>query len=91
VNEGGYAIQRVKGQANLGEMLRVIGFAYAPLVLFIIPCIGWVIGVIWALFAVFIAIRQGLQLDNSKAFFTMLVGAVIYIILMVILNTLLFE
>jgi hypothetical protein len=77
-----------KGQADLGEMLRVIGFAYTPLVLSIIPCVGWVIGVIWALVAGFIAIRQGLDLDNMKAFFTMVVSAALYIILMVISNTL---
>jgi len=80
-----------KGQADLGGMLRVIGFAYTPLVLSIIPCAGWVIGVIWALVAGFIAIRQGLNLDNVKAFFTMLVGAVLYILLMVISNILFFD
>ncbi|HEX6385775.1 MAG TPA: YIP1 family protein, partial [Anaerolineae bacterium] len=37
------------GQADLGEMLRVIGFAYAPQVLGIIPCIGTIIGFIWSL------------------------------------------
>jgi hypothetical protein len=77
-----------KGQADLGEMLRVIGFAYLPLVLSIIPCVGGMIGVIWALAAVFVAIRQGLDLDNTKAFLTLVVGAVLYIILTVILNNL---
>jgi len=77
-----------KGQADLGEMLRVIGFAYLPLVLSIIPCVGGVIGVIWALAAGFVAIRQGLDLDNTKAFLTLLVGAILYIILTVILNSL---
>jgi hypothetical protein len=75
-----------KGQADLGEMLRVIGFAYIPLVLSIIPCIGVVIGVVWAIAAGFIAVRQGLDLDNTKAFLTVVVGAVLYIILTVILN-----
>jgi hypothetical protein len=75
-----------KGQADLGEMLRVIGFAYIPLVLSIIPCVGGVIGGIWALAAGFIAVRQGLDLDNTKAFFTVVVGAVLYVILTVILN-----
>ncbi len=75
-----------KGQADIGEMLRVIGFAYSPLILSIIPCIGIVIGVIWALAAGFIAVRQGLDLDNTKAFLTVVVGAVLYIILTVVLN-----
>ncbi|MFZ2097061.1 MAG: hypothetical protein WAV05_10525 [Anaerolineales bacterium] len=66
----------------------MIGFAYSPLVLSIIPCVGWVIGVIWALAASLIAIRQGLDLDNKKAFLTMVIGAILYIILMVISNIL---
>jgi hypothetical protein len=80
-----------KGQANLGEMLRVIGFAYTPLVLMIIPCIGWAIGVIWALLAVFRAIRQGMGLGQMKALLTMAAGAIVFIMLMVISNNLLFE
>ena len=75
-----------KGQADLSEMLRVIGFAYIPLVLSIIPCVGGVIGVIWALAAGFIAVRQGLDLDNTKAFLTVVVGAILYVILTVLLN-----
>ena len=33
-----------KGEATFGEMLRVIGFAYAPQMLGIVPCIGGIIG-----------------------------------------------
>jgi hypothetical protein len=68
------------GQATAGEMLRVIGFAQAPQVLGIIPCIGSIIGAIWSLIAGFIAVRQGLDLDNTKAFLTILVGFVVYLI-----------
>jgi hypothetical protein len=75
-----------KGQADIGEMLRVIGFAYSPMVLSIIPCVGGIIGLVWALAAGFIAVRQGLDLDNTKAFLTVVVGAVLYIILTVVLN-----
>ncbi len=75
-----------KGQADVGEMLRVIGFAYSPLILSIIPCIGMLIGFVWAIAAGFIAVRQGLDLDNTKAFLTVAVGAVLYIILTVVLN-----
>src|SRR4030042_2980460 len=70
-----------KGEADLGQMLRVIGFAYVPLVLSIIPCVGGVIGIIWAIAAGFIAIRQGLALDDLKSFFTVGVGALVYIAL----------
>ena len=68
------------GEADLGEMLRVIGFAYAPQFLGIIPCIGWLIGAIWTLIAGFIAVRQGLDLDNTKAFLTIVIGFVVYIV-----------
>lgn len=68
------------GTADVGEMLRVIGFAYAPQVLAIIPCIGWIVGAIWSLIAGFIAVRQGLDLDNTKAFLTILVGFLAYVV-----------
>jgi hypothetical protein len=77
-----------KGEADLGEMLRVIGFAYLPMLLSIIPCIGGFIGIIWTIAAGFVAIRQGLDLDNVKAFFTVIIGAFFYVVLTVILNTL---
>ncbi len=69
------------GKADLPEMLRVIGFAFIPLFLTIIPCIGSVIGGIWALIAGFVAIRQGLDLDNTKTFLTVVVGFIGYVIL----------
>ena len=78
-----------KGEADLGQMLRVIGFAYIPMVLSIIPCIGGFIGILWAIAAGFIAIRQGLDLDDMKAFFTVVVGAVAYIALTALLNLIL--
>jgi hypothetical protein len=75
-----------KGEADLGQMLRVIGFAYSPMVLSIIPCIGGIIGIIWTIAAGFIAVRQGLDLDDMKSFLTVVVGAFFYVILVVILN-----
>jgi hypothetical protein len=64
------------GQATMGEMLRVIGFAQAPRLLNVlnfIPCLGAIIAIvtwIWALAAGFIGIRQGLDLDNGKTLVT---------------------
>ena len=66
-----------KKQATVDEMLRVIGFAYAPQFISIIPCIGWIIGLIWTLAAGFVAVRQGLDLDNMKAFFTIVIGFIV--------------
>lgn len=75
-----------KGEADLGEMLRVIGFAYAPQILAIIPCIGLLVGGIWSLIAGFIAIRQGLDLDNTKAFLTIVIGFVAYLVVFFIIG-----
>jgi hypothetical protein len=74
------------GQASVDEMLRVIGFAYAPQVLNIIPCVGWLIGGIWSLIAGFIAVRQGLDLDNTKAFLTIVVGFFVYLVGLIVLG-----
>lgn len=68
------------GKATMDEMLRVIGFAYAPQMLGIIPCIGSIVGVIWSLIAGFIAVRQGLDLDDTNACLTIIVGFVLYVI-----------
>jgi hypothetical protein len=68
------------GQADLGEMLRVIGFASAPLALGIIPCIGGLVGALWAMAAGFVAVRQGLDLDNLRALLTVGIGFVLYLI-----------
>jgi hypothetical protein len=68
------------GQADLSEMLRVTGFAQAPLMLGIIPCIGGIVGALWALAAMFIAVRQGLDIDDSKTLITVLIGFAVYVI-----------
>jgi hypothetical protein len=71
-----------EGQADMGEMLRVIGFAFAPQVIGIIPFIGPCIGLIWTLLAVFVAVRQGLDLTTGKAIATILIGFVVYLVLL---------
>jgi len=74
------------GKADVGEMLRVIGFAFAPQMLGIIPCLGTLVGAIWSLIAGFIAVRQGLDLDNVKTAFTIGIGFIGYIVLASILG-----
>lgn len=64
------------GKATMGEMLRVLGYAQAPQILSFIPCVG-LITWIWSLAAGFIAVRQGLDLDNVKAFLTIVVGFIL--------------
>ncbi|MCA9996948.1 MAG: YIP1 family protein [Anaerolineales bacterium] len=62
------------GKADLGQMLRVLGFAQAPGILAAIPVCGTFVGWIWTLVCTFIAIRQGLDLDNTKAALTAVVA-----------------
>lgn len=64
------------GKATMGEMLRVLGYAQAPQMFSFIPCVGWIFA-IWSLVAGFVAVRQGLDLDNVKAFLTIVVGFIL--------------
>lgn len=72
------------GTATWGEMLRTIGFAQVPGVLYllkIVPLVGGLVGLVagvWTLIAGVIAIRQALDVDTGKAILTTLlsVGAV---------------
>ena len=77
------------GQADLGEMLRVVGFAYAPGILAIIPCIGGIIGSVWTLVAMVIAIRQGLDVDTGKAVIIGGIGFVVVLILYAVVGVVL--
>ncbi len=68
------------GTADMGEMLRVIGFAQAPRLLSglsFIPCLGGILGLVgwvWALAASFVAIREGLDLDSGKTLVTIILA-----------------
>ncbi|HET7775936.1 MAG TPA: YIP1 family protein [Azospira sp.] len=74
------------GQGTLSGLFRTIGYAQAPLLLSIIPCFGPVVGGIWALITGFIAIRQAMDLDNLRAFITILVGFLFYIAGVIVLG-----
>jgi hypothetical protein len=84
------------GTATWGEMLRVMGFAQSPGVLYalgIIPGVGWLIRFaigIWIAVATYIAIREGLDLEPGKAFLAALVSTVIYWFVGGLLFTILF-
>jgi len=85
------------GKATWGEMLRTIGFAQTPGVLFvlgIVPLVGRLVGfvaVIWMLVAGIIAIRQALDFDNEtwKAIVTALIGMVLYVVAAAIIGVVL--
>lgn len=69
-----------KGTATVGELLRTLGFAQAPGVLYVlgvVPILGWIASIIigiWILIADVIAIRQALDITTPKAIVTAFVG-----------------
>jgi hypothetical protein len=73
--------QLFDGTADLGEMLRVIGYAQAPRFLGIIPCVGLIVGFIWSLIAAVIGIQEGLDFDLGKAIATAIIGWIIVIVI----------
>lgn len=74
------------GKADLGQMLRVLGFAQAPGILAAIPICGAFVGWIWTLVCTFIAIRQGLDLDNTKAALTAVVAFIAVFVVSLIIG-----
>lgn len=75
-----------KGDADFGQMLRVVGFAYAPAAFYIfglVPLIKFVVPLLVAFYllaSVFVGVRAGLDLDGGKVFITVLVGWFVYLI-----------
>lgn len=76
------------GDSDYPEMLRVIGFAYAPLAIGVIPWLGFV-GAAWALFAAVIAIRASMEFSTRRAIATTALGWAAWLGTAVALNGLL--
>ena len=72
-----------KGETDIPEMLRVLGYASAPYLLGLlrfIPCVGWIfplIGGLLALVAGIIAVREAMDFDTSNAIVTVIIGWII--------------
>ncbi len=92
-----YVIQWVgaqffQGKATAPELLRTLGFAYAPnalAVLSFIPCVGGLIaliGAIWSLVCGFFAVRDAHQLDDGKTLLTVIIGWVIVMIVVAVVT-----
>ena len=83
------------GTATWGELLRTLGFAHAPAVLYvlgILPIIGSLIVyavMIWVLICGIIAIRQALDFSTGKAVLTALLGWLLLVIPSMILTRML--
>lgn len=74
------------GHADYREMLRVIGFSYAPLAIGVIPWLGFV-GAAWALFAAVVAIRVSMEFSTRRAILTTGFGWAAWLGLAVLVNT----
>jgi hypothetical protein len=83
------------GTADVGELLRTLGYASGPRVLGVlafIPCLGGLAGLagaIWSLVAGVIAVRQALDFDTTKAILTVIIGWVIVFIVTVVVSAVL--
>lgn len=81
-----------KGNADMGEMLRALGFANAPGILYVVgilPFIGGLIGPVvwlWMLVCGVVAIRQALDFSTGQAVATALIGLLPYIVARAILS-----
>lgn len=80
-------------RADIGQLLRTIGFAASPGILRIvgiIPFIGWLISFVvslWMLAATVIAVRQALDYKSTgRAVAVCVIGFVIYMVISVILG-----
>jgi hypothetical protein len=75
------------GTATWGELLRTLGFAQAPGVLYVFASLGvfgqsLAVGVaIWMLFTGIVAIRQALDFGTGRALITALLGLIPYVLL----------
>lgn len=63
------------GTTDYGEMLRVIGFAFVPRAIGVIPALGPV-GWVWSIVVAVVAIREGQEFSTARAVGTVLVGGV---------------
>jgi hypothetical protein len=76
------------GDSTYDEMLRVIGFAFAPLAIGVIPYLGFPAAV-WMLLAAVIAVREGLEIPTPKALVTMAAGWILWLGLTLAINAVL--
>ncbi|HET7230433.1 MAG TPA: Yip1 family protein [Longimicrobium sp.] len=77
------------GTADMGEMLRTLGFSRAPGVIALIgfiPVLGWLaiaVVSVWQLVTAVVAIRQALDFDTGKAVATALLAWLVVVVVTV--------
>jgi hypothetical protein len=80
------------GEAEPGELLRVLGYASGPRLLSLlgfIPCIGGLIGfagAIWALVAGFFGVQEALDLDTTETLVTVVLGWIVIAVLTAVIT-----
>ncbi len=68
------------GTASWGELLRTLGFAQAPGILFVaaaVPFVGWLVEALvglWIVVAAVVALREALDVSTGKAVLTGVLG-----------------
>ena len=78
-------------KSDMGEMLRVLGYAHSPqilIVLVFVPVVGSIIAALatfWSLLAGIVAIRQALDFSTTRALITVFVGWVVVLLLRIII------
>ncbi len=81
-------------RSDMGEMLRVLGYSYAPraLAFFVfVPLLGWLaalVAVVWQLVASVVAIRQALDFTTTRALITVILGWIVVVIVSIIFGIL---
>ena len=71
------------GKADMGELLRALGFAYTPQVLGLIPFIGWLLALVLGLIAWVQALRESLDISTGKAVLTAILSVIAFVILLI--------
>src|SRR5215204_2548751 len=86
---GAYLLKGPQTSATFGEVLRALGFSYAPslfAILGLIPGIGFLIvliAAIWSLIASVIALRQALEVSTGRA---VAIAVVAFLAMLVVLG-----
>ena len=80
------------GKSSIEGMLRVLGYARAPVLLSFfrfIPCVGPILALVgWllSLVAGVMAIGEAMDFDTGKAIITVLIGWAVYLLLLILLS-----
>jgi hypothetical protein len=83
------------GTADYPEMQRTLAYSYTPQIFSfvnVVPVVGPILGLVvslWSAYLAFVAIRQGLDLDTTKAAITTIVSWIVLAIILAIPATLL--